>query len=64
MAVRNYRIQCMNMVCDDLVIGGHRLLCWPSGPFDMPYSVKPWCIGTFGDHVKLKTHRMTSQMME
>ena len=37
-----------------LLAGGHGLLYWLSGLFNMPYSVKPWCIGTFSDHVELK----------
>ena len=47
-----------------LLVGGHRLLYWPSGPFDMPYSVKPWCVGTFGDCIELNTHQMTGPTME
>ena len=45
-------------VCMTTWSDGHGLLCWSSGPFNMPYSVKPWCAGTFGGHVKLNTHQM------
>ena len=40
-------------VCMTTWSDGHGLLCWSSGPFNMPYSVKTWCTGTFGGHVKL-----------
>ena len=47
-----------------LLVGRHGLLYWPSGPFDTPYSVKPWCVGTFGDRVELNTHRTMGPMTE
>ena len=47
-----------------LLVGGHWLLYWPSGPFNMPYSVELWCVGTFGDHIELNTCRTTGVTME
>ena len=47
-----------------LLVGGHGLLYWPDGPFDTPYSVKPWCVGTFGDRVELNTRRTMGLMTE
>ena len=47
-----------------LLGGGHGLLCWPSGPFDMPHSAKPLCIGTFCDPIKLNTPWMMGPTME
>ena len=47
-----------------LLVGGHELLYWPSGPFDTPYSVKPWWVGTFGDRVELNTCQRMGPMME
>ena len=47
-----------------LLLGRHGLLYWPSGPFDMPHLVKPWCFGTFSGCVRLNTHRTMCLMME
>ena len=47
-----------------LLVGRHRLLYWPSGPFNMPYLVKLWCVGTFGDCVELNTRQTMGLMTE
>ena len=47
-----------------LLVGRHGLLYWPSGPFDTPYLVKPWCIGTFSDRIELNTCWTIGPMME
>ena len=38
-----------------LLVGGHWLLFWLSGPLDMPYSVELQCVDAFGGCIKLNT---------
>ena len=47
-----------------LLMGRHGLLCWPSGPFDMPYFVKLCCVGTFGGWAKVNTRGTMGLTME